>query len=359
MSTSNRSEPRLDDKVIEISDAQALPARPLVSVVMLAYRHEPFLSDAIEGVLLQQTDFPIELIIAEDCSPDRTVDIAKRYQREHPSLIRIITSGCNVGMMANFARAIDACRGEFIALCEGDDYWHSSDKLRRQVEVCRADPAVHLVHTAWNHRITWGGRDRVCRPRDKQNDGKVIVQDDALATLAQWTMMVMTCTSMFRTDITKRFFQSVRWNDFKVGDWPLFAWLAAHGKVAYINLSTSTYRRTPGSAMNSGGEADVARVRNAEIIHGELARALGEGRYPSWPRKEWLARQLYQTAVDVRDPGTLEEAREALEEGGIRFSYWRWQLDRLQARWAFAHFMAHAWPNTLRVAHRMIRYRPV
>jgi glycosyltransferase involved in cell wall biosynthesis len=85
----------------EISDPAVLAAQPLVSVLMLAYRHEPFIAAAIQSVVDQRMNFPVELVIAEDCSPDGTLKIALEYQRRYPNLIRVLTDDRNVGMHAN------------------------------------------------------------------------------------------------------------------------------------------------------------------------------------------------------------------------------------------------------------------
>jgi len=90
---------------------------------MITYNHERYIIQAIQGVLMQKTDFPIELIIGEDCSTDRTREIVFDYQKKYSDRIRVITADNNVGMMNNSSRTMAACRGKYIALCEGDDYW--------------------------------------------------------------------------------------------------------------------------------------------------------------------------------------------------------------------------------------------
>lgn len=132
----------------EISDRSKLAEAPLVSVTMLAYRHEQFIAQAIESVVGQQCDFPIELIIGEDCSPDRTREIVLDYQRRYPHLIRVLISDRNVGMQANAARCAAASRGKFGAPCEGDDYWCDPTKLARQVAVFEQQPECVLVFHA-------------------------------------------------------------------------------------------------------------------------------------------------------------------------------------------------------------------
>lgn len=91
---------------------------------MITYNHEPYIRQAIEGVMMQQSDFGFELIIGEDCSQDKTRDICFEYQKKYPDKIRILWWHENVSKLGgNSRRVIARCRGEFIAFCEGDDYW--------------------------------------------------------------------------------------------------------------------------------------------------------------------------------------------------------------------------------------------
>ncbi len=128
----------------EVSDPVHLCENPLVSVVMITYNHEPYIRDAIEGVVSQRTDFSFELIIGEDCSTDRTRNIVLEYQKRYPAIIRILTSEKNVGMFDNGRRTRYACRGAYIAYCEGDDYWTDDHKLQEQIEAMRRHPECEV-----------------------------------------------------------------------------------------------------------------------------------------------------------------------------------------------------------------------
>ncbi len=107
-----------------------------VSVCMITYNHENYIKEAIEAVLNQKTTFEIELIIANDNSPDSTDQIIKKIISEHPNGSKIIytKNDTNIGMMPNFTKALKNCSGKYIALCEGDDYWTSDVKLQKQVD---------------------------------------------------------------------------------------------------------------------------------------------------------------------------------------------------------------------------------
>lgn len=124
-------------------------ATPLVSVAMITYNHEKFIAEAIEGVLMQKTDFPIELIIGEDNSTDRTREICLEYQAKHPEIIKVFRRRENLGMQRNFMETVQSCEGKYVALCEGDDYWTDPSKLRRQIDFLENNPEFAICH----HRL--------------------------------------------------------------------------------------------------------------------------------------------------------------------------------------------------------------
>jgi glycosyltransferase involved in cell wall biosynthesis len=126
---------------------------PVVSVVSITYNHEPFIRETLDGFVSQQVDFPIEIIVADDASTDATQAIIQSYADRHPGLFRPILRSENVGIHANLTGALAAARGEYLALCEGDDYWTDPQKLAKQVSCLEQHPGVGLCfHPV---RVTW------------------------------------------------------------------------------------------------------------------------------------------------------------------------------------------------------------
>jgi glycosyltransferase involved in cell wall biosynthesis len=130
----------------EASDQLVRDSRPLVSVVMTTYNHQPYLAEAIEGVAAQEVDFPIELLIGEDCSTDGTRQVALDYQKKYADRIRVILHESNVGGIENDRRLMSKSRGRYVAFCEGDDYWTDSKKLASQVEILERFRDVNLCY---------------------------------------------------------------------------------------------------------------------------------------------------------------------------------------------------------------------
>ncbi len=122
---------------------------PVVSVVMITYGHEHFIRQAVESVLMQQCDFDVELIIANDCSPDNTDAVIKEILATHPRAhkIKYIKHEKNLGVMPNFMQALAQCRGQFIALCEGDDFWIDNQKLQKQYDFLQQN-TTYAIHAS-------------------------------------------------------------------------------------------------------------------------------------------------------------------------------------------------------------------
>lgn len=105
-----------------------------LSICCLTYNHERYIAQAIEGFVMQKTNFPFEIIIGEDCSTDRTRLILEEYKSRYPDQIRLITSAANVGANINAVRVFKAAGAEYIAVCDGDDYWTDPLKLQKQID---------------------------------------------------------------------------------------------------------------------------------------------------------------------------------------------------------------------------------
>lgn len=114
--------------------------KPLVSVGMLVYNHEPYIATAIESILMQEVNFPYEIVIAEDCSTDNTRAVIERYQAMYPEIIKPIFQEKNLGMRLNSDSLRHNCIGKYRATLEGDDYWITTDKLQKQVDFLENNP---------------------------------------------------------------------------------------------------------------------------------------------------------------------------------------------------------------------------
>ena len=125
-----------------------LKTKPLVSVVVPTYQHAAIIGECLDSILLQETTFPFEILVGEDESSDGTREICQRYAEAHPDRIRLFLGrradvvhilGKPTGRR-NLLTLLEAARGRYIAMCEGDDYWTDPLKLQKQVDFLEAHP---------------------------------------------------------------------------------------------------------------------------------------------------------------------------------------------------------------------------
>ena len=210
----------------------------MVSVVMITYNHEDYIEEAIGGVLKQECDFDIELIISNDTSTDRTAEvvqniIAKDVLPENLS-IRFFDHKIDKGMIPNFVWSLKQAQGKYIALCEGDDYWTDNLKLQKQVDFLEEN--INYVGLGSNSSILFQ-ETLETKDFDKSNTDRILTVDDFLSS-----RLLHTATFIFKNNIQFP-------NDFnKVlsGDRLLFLLVATQGNIYYKNEITCVYRKNVG-----------------------------------------------------------------------------------------------------------------
>ena len=270
----------MDIPCIETSDTERLCRHPVVSVHMITYNHEPYIRRAIEGVMMQNTDFEFELVIGEDCSKDKTREICFELQKKYPDKIRVLWWHENVSKFGGNARRVTArCRGEFIALCEGDDYWIDPFKLQKQVHVMRQFPSVTMsftgsqIYTVVDGQMQHWECDAYCPGIINGRQFayfNIFGKDYIRGTGAEG--FVMTATVMYRAkSLLKESAQygGSRWR-LTVGDTQMSILGGLSGDIYYLNDITSVYRRTPTGAMATNG---YRVCRDSDLIRCYFAMA--------------------------------------------------------------------------------------
>ncbi|HRW73412.1 glycosyltransferase [Ottowia sp.] len=136
-----------------------LNTRPVVSVLICTYNHRAYLRDCLDNVLAQITDFPVEVIVHDDASSDGTADLVRQYAERFPACVQAVLQSENQLSQGRKPRPLirPLARGEFVAMCDGDDFWRDALKLQKQVDWLRAHPEhVLCFHDAFYHDA--GGR---------------------------------------------------------------------------------------------------------------------------------------------------------------------------------------------------------
>lgn len=124
--------------------------KPLVSICCISYNHEKFISQCLDGFIIQKVDFPFEIVISDDCSTDNTKKIIDTYVSKYPAIFKNVSPSKNLGSIKNFYHVLEKASGKYIALCEGDDYWIDENKLQMQVDFLEKNPEYGMCYTNFN-----------------------------------------------------------------------------------------------------------------------------------------------------------------------------------------------------------------
>ena len=209
---------------------------PLVSVVMLTYNHEKYIREAIECVLFQESDYPIELIIADDCSPDYTQSIVESIIDNHKrgSIIRYYRHSNNIGMRKNEEFITKKIEGDYVAICEGDDYWIDPLKLQKQIAFMESNKDYGMVY----------GVSKIYNQKQKRFIKKTFGKDGCKFNDLIIQNVIPTATVTFRTRLIKSYYEDIKplRKDWQMGDYPLWLYISLESKIKFINETVSVYR---------------------------------------------------------------------------------------------------------------------
>lgn len=218
---------------------------PKVSVIMLTYNHAPYLRQAIEGVLSQKTNFPFELIICNDNSPDNTDEVMDEFTEKYPDIIKYFKHEKNIGFVENQRFAFSLAKGEYLAYCEGDDYWTDDNKLQFQLDFLDKNTDYVMV-TARNqlfiqneNKLTGDGKDH-------------LFADKEFLDYTQDSFFISRPTQTFTYMIRKKF-MDLKWVDIypNYRDLYYFYHLLEFGKGRSFNKVVGVYRLHDGGVFSS------------------------------------------------------------------------------------------------------------
>jgi len=217
---------------------------PLVTIICTTFNHEGFISEALEGFLIQKTTFPFEIIVHDDASTDNTQNIIKNFVEKYPLIVKPILqkknqySNKDVNIWSDFT--FPKALGKYIALCEGDDYWIDELKLQKQVDFLENNKEYVIT---WTDYFTKKGTELV--PNDFKETLPSVYTID-FETIFQ-PYCTLTLTSVFKKDAV----DPLDYKKFKYGkDNTLYALALCHGKGAFMNFQAAVYRVHPGGVFS-------------------------------------------------------------------------------------------------------------
>ncbi len=206
-----------------------------LSVFVVTYNHEHFIKECLDGILMQQTTFDFEVVIGDDSSQDSTRKICEQYAEKYEN-IKLLTQAAHLGVSGNWKRVLLECTGEFVAMCEGDDYWTDPHKLQKQVDFLE----LHREFTGCFHNAM-----RV----NENGDFLYLIHEENMKTeyifsecIQGW--FVPTASFVFRRkkEIIDGIEKNAQFSHVST-DRLLVALVSFYGKLGYLNEAMSSYRK--------------------------------------------------------------------------------------------------------------------
>ena len=209
---------------------------PLVSISCITYNHENYIRNAIEGFLMQKTTFPVEILIHDDASTDKTAEIVREYEKKYPQLIKPIYQtenqySKNNALIGRIQR--ERAVGKYYAACEGDDYWIDPYKLQKQVDYLEKNQNVSFVASNFIIYNEATNRSKKVSIPNRINFEILLKKKNLIPTLTTCIKSEYLFSYIREIDPIKK-----KW---PVGDYPLWLYLSLKGEVGIINDFTAVY----------------------------------------------------------------------------------------------------------------------
>ena len=274
---------------------EAKPCR--VSVLCLAYNHAETIADALEGFLKQKADFGIEVLVNEDCSTDNTAEILKNYAERYPEIIRPVFQTENQyskDVCIEYVYLLPLAKGEYIAFCEGDDYWTDSEKLQRQVDFLDTHPDYSAcVHNSIGHYADPDRPDELLFPEGGDRDL------DFDAVTKGMSFVFHTSSILARreyVDNPPAFLLNSQAYGFT--DYPQALWLAHHGRIRFLDKPMSVYRIGSNPDAWSSNQAKYYE-RRKQFVTGEIVMFEGILPFLEGEEKRAAERELHARRFEL------------------------------------------------------------
>ncbi|MBO5924474.1 MAG: glycosyltransferase [Lentisphaeria bacterium] len=253
---------------------------PMVSICCITFKHEKYIRECLDGFIMQKTNFPFEVIVHDDASPDKTADIIREYEAKYPDIIKPIYQTENQyskKIKSLWKHVFPRCRGKYIAICEGDDFWCDENKLQMQYDFMEANPDYSLCMHG-RYIIDYFTKQFIAAPFIKNfpEDSKEFAYRVACGeTLySTQTMFIRKSTFDAKHDEIFRDAQFAPMSDTQIA-----FHLGLAGKVKYIRKRMACYRIFSGSATHNAQGDNKQFIERARAAYNQMLENSG---YTQW-----------------------------------------------------------------------------
>lgn len=210
--------------------------RPKVDIILCCYNQERFIGEAVNSIIRQKIDADVRVLVADDSSPDSTLEIIKRLEVESPFQFDYLQSDHNIGFVANYQRAFAACRGDYVAILEGDDRWETADHLAQHVNFLEHHPHFSMSFNRMYYYFQENGRKIVHSWPYKNDFYKLKLRDTIVYGNQIGNLSACCFRRKFLQMLPEIFFEHY------IADWEIGMIMASHGPIGRLKKPTSLYR---------------------------------------------------------------------------------------------------------------------
>lgn len=215
-----------------------------VDVILISYNQEQYIGQAIESILSQKLsdDISVRIIIADDCSTDKTLDIIKSYESKSPFQFVYTNFGVNLGLQENYRRTFELCSGDYVAILEGDDWWHSEFHIKQHIDILEKNKkySMSINQIRFYHQNT--SEYTIEKWIYPKTEWKISFKQQVCCGNQLGNLSACVFRNSLISKLTKEFYQ------INFADWELGIFMTQYGDIVKIKSSTSTYR------INSQGQ---------------------------------------------------------------------------------------------------------
>lgn len=253
---------------------------PAVTICCIAFKHENYIRECLDGFIMQKTDFPFEVIVHDDASPDKTADIIREYEEKYPDIIKPIYQTENQysrGVNPLWSHVLPQARGKYLAICEGDDFWCDPNKLQMQYDFMEANPDYSLCMHG-RYILDSFKKQYIPDPIIKKfpEDGKTFAHRTACGEYFFFTQTMFIRKSCFDSKFNDVLRDSA---NAPMSDLQVAFHMALVGNIKYLPQRMAVYRRAPGSATNN--DKGVRKEFNKKADDA-VVNMLNNSGFPHW-----------------------------------------------------------------------------
>lgn len=290
---------------------------PLLSIECLTYNHEKYISQALDGFLMQETTFPFEIIVHDDASTDSTAEIVREYEKRFPLIVKPIYQTENQWSKHDGSISRILCstfKGKYIASCEGDDYWIDSEKLQKQVTFLEQNPDYGMCYSKAKKYL------QTTNQYLNKLFGNSLCEFEQLLYRGN---CIPTLTTCYKKDLYFKYRREIvpenkHWS---MGDYPLWLFISMNSKIKFFDTEMSVYRVLQESASHFKNVQDQLKFNKSYYEIKKFFADLNNLNMPNWNEQQELFNIYYYRLIDnfnKNDRNGLAEIYKRMERKTFR-----------------------------------------